>query len=209
MVENTREVLAASPVIPVVTIDDVEAAVPVAQALVDGGVPIIEVTLRTPQGLEALRRIAAEVPTMLVGAGTVLNPQQAEDALEAGAEFLVTPGLSQSLLAWIPSSGVPCLPGVSTLGQVMDALDAGITELKFFPAEAAGGVPYLKAVAGPVPGVTFCPTGGIGLGNVREYLQLKNVACVGGSWLTPQAALAAGDWDDIRRRAAEAAKLGG
>ncbi|GAB3191514.1 bifunctional 4-hydroxy-2-oxoglutarate aldolase/2-dehydro-3-deoxy-phosphogluconate aldolase [Nesterenkonia suensis] len=208
MGENTREVLAASPVIPVVTIDDADAAVPVAQALVDGGVPIIEVTLRTAQGLEALRRIAAEVPSMLVGAGTVLNPQQADDALAAGAEFLVTPGLSRSLLDWIPGSGVPCLPGVSTLGQVMDALDRGLTELKFFPAEAAGGVPFLQAVAGPIPDVTFCPTGGIGLGNAEDYLRLPNVACVGGSWLTPQAAVAAEDWTEITRRAAEAAQLG-
>lgn len=202
---STRELMRISPVIPVVTIEDPRSAVPMARALAAGGIGIIEVTLRTPSALDSLRRIVAEVPGMITGAGTVLNPEQAEKAVEAGAQFLVSPGLSRSLAGWISGAEIPFLPGVSDLAQVMDALDQGLTELKFFPAEPAGGVPYLTSIAAPIPEVSFCPTGGIGPDNAAEYLSLDNVACVGGSWLTPRDVVAAGDYEEIARRAADAA----
>lgn len=144
---------------------------------------------------------------MIAGAGTVLNPDQAEKAVEAGAQFLVSPGLSRSLAGWIRGAEVPFLPGVSNLAHVMDALDQGLTELKFFPAEPAGGVSYLTSIAAPIPEVSFCPTGGIGPGNAAEYLSLDNVMCVGGSWLTPRDVIAAGDYEELARRAADAASL--
>lgn len=205
---GAREIMGISPVIPVVTIEDPETAVPMAQALVEGGIGIIEVTLRTSSALEALRRIVDEVPQMTAGAGTILDPRQAEQALEVGAEFLVSPGVSAALSRWIAGADVPFLAGVSDLGQVLDARDLGLTELKFFPAEPAGGTAYLKAIAAPVPDVMFCPTGGISAANAPQYLGLGNVACVGGSWLTPQKSVAAGDHAEITRQAREAASLG-
>lgn len=204
---KATEVMTLSPVIPVVTIENPETAVPMAQALAAGGIGVIEVTLRTPSALESLRRIVHDVPDMTVGAGTVLDPSQAENAVEAGAEFLVSPGLSTALSKWIRSTDLPFLAGVSNLGQVMDARDQGLTELKFFPAEPAGGTAYLKAIAGPIHDVTFCPTGGITPGNAAEYLQLGNVPCVGGSWLTPKEAVTSGDYDEITRQAKRAAAL--
>lgn len=203
---TAAEIMGISPVVPVVTVEDPETAVPTAQALAAGGFGIIEVTLRTPSALESLRRIVQEVPESTAGA--VLDPRQAEQALEAGAGFLVSPGLTTALSRWIAQAGVPFLAGVSDLGQVMEARDQGLTELKFFPAEPAGGATYLKAIAGPVQDVVFCPTGGISETNAPEYLGLGNVACVGGSWLTPQAAVAAGDYAEITRRAQAAASLG-
>lgn len=205
---TAAEIMGISPVVPVVTAEDPETAVPMAQALAAGGIGIIEVTLRTPSALESLRRIVQEVPEMTAGAGTVLDPRQAEQALEAGAGFLVSPGLTTALSRWIAQAGVPFLAGVSDLGQVMEARDQGLTELKFFPAEPAGGAAYLKAIAGPVQDVVFCPTGGISETNAPEYLGLGNVACVGGSWLTPQAIVAVGDYAEITRRAQAAAALG-
>lgn len=204
---STRELMEISPVIPVVTIDDPKIAVPVAQALAEGGVKVIEVTLRTPTGLEALKRIAQELPSVTAGAGTVLTPQQADEAVAAGAEFLVSPGLSSALSAWISESDVPFLPGVSNLGQIMEARDSGLTELKFFPAEPAGGVSYLKAIAAPIPDVIFCPTGGIGTHNAADYLALPNVACVGGSWLVPTDLTNGGDFAEITRRSIEVRSL--
>lgn len=204
---KATDVMTLSPVIPVVTIESPETAVPMAQALAAGGIGIIEVTLRTPSALESLRRIVHDVPDMTVGAGTVLDPSQAENAVEAGAEFLVSPGLSTALSKWIRSTDLPFLAGVSNLGQIMDARDQGLTELKFFPAEPAGGTAYLKAIAGPIHDVTFCPTGGITPGNAAEYLQLGNVPCVGGSWLTPKEAVTSGDYDEITRQAKRAAAL--
>ena len=205
---STRELMRISPVIPVVSIGDPETAVPMARALAAGGIRIIEVTLRTPAALESLRRIVDEVPGMTAGAGTILTPAQADEALAAGAEFLVSPGLSKSLASWIGEhEQVPFLPGVSNLGQVMDARDAGIFEMKFFPAEPAGGAQYLKAVGAPIPDVTFCPTGGIGPGNAASYLGLPNVGCVGGSWLTPKNLVDAQDWEAVAELAAAAAAL--
>lgn len=199
--------LDVAPVVPVVVVDDVAHAVPLARALVDGGLPVVELTLRTPVALEAIRAIAAEVPEILLGAGTVCTPAQAEAAREAGARFLVSPGATPSLLAAMLDTGLPFLPGTASVSEVLAVLEAGVTEMKFFPAEAAGGAAYLKAIASPVPGARFCPTGGITAASAPTYLALPNVGCVGGSWLTPADALAAGDWGRVTALAAEAAAL--
>jgi len=201
-------VLDVVPVMPVVVIDSLEHAVPVARALVAGGLPAIELTLRTPVALDAIRAIASEVPEILVGAGTITTPAQAKEALEAGAQFLVSPGATRSLLHAMQDTGLPFLPGTATVSEVLAALEAGVTEMKFFPAAASGGTAYLKAIASPVPAARFCPTGGITLASAPSYLALPNVGCVGGSWITPADALAAGDWDRVTRLAAEAAALG-
>ncbi|GGO71607.1 bifunctional 4-hydroxy-2-oxoglutarate aldolase/2-dehydro-3-deoxy-phosphogluconate aldolase [Nonomuraea cavernae] len=197
-----------APVIPVVVIDDVRTAVPVARALVAGGLPVIEVTLRTDCALEAIGRIAAEVPEAVIGAGTIRTSDDIAGSLEAGAKFLVSPGTTLSLVEALESSGVPFLPGAATASEVMALAERGLKELKFFPAEAAGGVAYLKSLAGPLPDVRFCPTGGIRASSVPDYLALPNVGCVGGSWLTPADALAAGDWGRVEKLAADAAGLG-
>lgn len=195
------------PVLPVVVIDDVEHAVPVARALVAGGLPAIELTLRTPVALEAIRAISAEVPEILVGAGTIVAPGQAKLAADAGARFLVSPGTTLQLLHAMQDTGLPFLPGVATVSEALAALEAGCTELKFFPAEASGGVGFLKSIAAPVPAARFCPTGGITAASAPSYLALPNVGCVGGSWLTPADAVASGDRDRISTLAAEAAAL--
>ncbi|MBB5780166.1 bifunctional 4-hydroxy-2-oxoglutarate aldolase/2-dehydro-3-deoxy-phosphogluconate aldolase [Nonomuraea jabiensis] len=196
-----------APVIPVVVIDDVESAVPMARALVAGGLPVIEVTLRTPAAREAIARIAAEVPEATVGAGTIRSSEDISASVAAGARFLVSPGTTLSLVEAMDSSGVPYLPGAATVSEVMALVERGVKELKFFPAEAAGGVPYLKALAGPLPDVRFCPTGGIRVNTAADYLALPNVGCVGGTWLTPADALAAGDWGRVEKLASEAAAL--
>ncbi|MFI1622028.1 bifunctional 4-hydroxy-2-oxoglutarate aldolase/2-dehydro-3-deoxy-phosphogluconate aldolase [Streptomyces lydicus] len=201
-------VLGLAPVLPVVVLDDAADAVPLARALVAGGLPAIEVTLRTPAALDAIRAIAEEVPEAVVGAGTVLTPEHVDAAGAAGARFLVSPGWSPRLLRAMRVCGLPFLPGVSTASEVVTLLDEGVTELKFFPAEAAGGTAYLKSLAAPLPQARFCPTGGIGLASAPSYLALPNVACVGGTWMLPTDALAAKDWDRVRRLAKEAAELG-
>lgn len=195
------------PVIPVVVVDDLDTAVPIARALVAGGLPVIELTLRTPVALDAIRAIADEVPEILLGAGTVLTPGQAKEALDAGAQFLVSPGATPGLLAGMAETGLPFLPGTATVSEVLAVLEAGFTEMKFFPAETSGGTAYLSSIASPVPAARFCPTGGITLASAPGYLSLPNVGCVGGSWLTPRDAVAAGDWARIERLAAEAAAL--
>ncbi|MEV7381401.1 bifunctional 4-hydroxy-2-oxoglutarate aldolase/2-dehydro-3-deoxy-phosphogluconate aldolase [Streptomyces lydicus] len=201
-------VLGLAPVLPVVVLDDAADAVPLARALVAGGLPAIEVTLRTPAAPTAIRAIAEEVPEAVVGAGTVLTPEHVDAAAAAGARFLVSPGWSPRLLRAMRVCGLPFLPGVSTASEVVTLLDEGVTELKFFPAEAAGGTAYLKSLAAPLPQARFCPTGGIGLASAPSYLALPNVACVGGTWMLPADALAAKDWDRVRRLAKEAAELG-
>lgn len=203
-----RSVLDLAPVVPVVVLERVEHAVPVARALVEGGLPVIELTLRTPAALEAIRAIAAEVPEIVVGAGTVVTPGQVAAAASAGAQFLVSPGATPSLLGELAASGLPFLPGTATASEVMAVLEAGFTEMKLFPAEASGGVGLLRSVAGPLPAARFCPTGGITPATAPAYLGLPNVGCVGGSWLTPKDVLAAEDWDAVRRLAADAAALG-
>ncbi|MEV0198884.1 bifunctional 4-hydroxy-2-oxoglutarate aldolase/2-dehydro-3-deoxy-phosphogluconate aldolase [Nonomuraea sp. NPDC050691] len=196
-----------APVIPVVVIEDVETAVPMARALVSGGLPVIEVTLRTTVALEAIGRIAAEVPGAVVGAGTVRTGADVEASIKAGASFLVSPGATPSLVDAMLASGTPFLAGAATASEVMALAERGLKELKFFPAEAAGGMPYLKSLAGPLPDVRFCPTGGIRPDTAADYLALPNVGCVGGTWLTPADALAAGDWARVEALAAEAAAL--
>ena len=196
------------PVVPVVVVDDLASAVPLARALVAGGLPVIELTLRTPVALDAIRVIADEVPEILVGAGTVLTPGQAKQAHDAGAQFLVSPGATPALLGGMADTGLPFLPGTATVSEVLAVLEAGITEMKFFPAEASGGTAFLGSIASPVPAARFCPTGGITAATAGDYLALPNVGCVGGSWLTPRDAVAAGDWARVERLAAEAAALG-
>lgn len=193
----TTSLIDLVPVIPVVVIDDLEHAVPVAEALVAGGVPMIELTLRTPVALEAIHRISQEVPEILVGAGTIVESHQAKEAASAGAQFLVSPGSTPSLLDAMSDSGLPHLPGVATVSEILTLLEHGYREMKFFPAEASGGAAFLKAVASPLPAARFCPTGGISTGNARDYLSLGNVGCVGGSWLTPADVLTAGDWGRV------------
>ncbi|MBO3752495.1 bifunctional 4-hydroxy-2-oxoglutarate aldolase/2-dehydro-3-deoxy-phosphogluconate aldolase [Streptosporangiaceae bacterium NEAU-GS5] len=197
-----------SPVIPVVVLEDAAVAVAMARALVAGGLPVIEVTLRTAAALDAIRAIAAEVPEAVIGAGTVLTPGDVAAATAAGARFLVSPGVTPVLLEALLGSGVPALPGAATASEAMALREHGLRELKFFPAEAAGGPPYLKALAGPLPDVRFCPTGGVTPATTRDYLALPNVGCVGGTWLTPADALASGDFARIEKLAAEAAALG-
>ncbi|MFJ2826426.1 bifunctional 4-hydroxy-2-oxoglutarate aldolase/2-dehydro-3-deoxy-phosphogluconate aldolase [Streptomyces sp. NPDC087263] len=200
-------VLDLAPVVPVVVLKDAADAVPLARALVAGGLPVIEVTLRTPAALDAIRAVAAEVPDAVVGAGTVLSPAQVAQSVDAGARFLVSPGWTDVLLAAMEGSGVPFLPGVSTTSEVVALLERGVRDMKFFPAQAAGGTAYLRSLAGPLPQARFCPTGGIGLASAPEYLALPNVGCVGGSWMLPEDAVAARDWGRIESLAREAAAL--
>lgn len=196
-----------APVIPVVVIDDPETAVPLARALLAGGLPAIEVTLRTAGALRAVERIAAEVPGAVVGAGTVRTPADVAAAVAAGAAFLVSPGSTAGLVDAMEGCGLPFLPGVATASETLALAERGLTEMKFFPAEAAGGLPYLRALGGPLPDVRFCPTGGIRPATAPDYLALPNVGCVGGTWLTPADALATGDYARIEKLAAEAAAL--
>ncbi|MGW7576934.1 bifunctional 4-hydroxy-2-oxoglutarate aldolase/2-dehydro-3-deoxy-phosphogluconate aldolase [Streptomyces sp. NPDC054765] len=204
---SPSSVLGLAPVIPVVVLHDPADAVPLARALVAGGLPAIEVTLRTPAALDAIRAVADEVPEAVIGAGTLLTPGQVEAALTAGSRFLVSPGWSPRLLGAMKDSGVPFLPGVSTASEVVTLLDEGLTEMKFFPAEAAGGTGYLASLAAPLPQARFCPTGGIGSASAPAYLALPNVGCVGGTWMLPAEALADKDWTRVRRLAQEAAAL--
>ncbi len=193
-----------APVIPVVVVHDAGDAVPIAKALVDGGLPIIELTLRTPAALAAIERIANEVPEIIVGAGTIVETGQPKHALAAGAKFLVSPGSTPTLRAAMRDTGLPHLPGVATVSEVLALLEDGYTDMKFFPAEAAGGAAYLRAIHSPVPAARFCPTGGITPTNAAEYLKLPNVGCVGGSWLTPADAVERRDWahiSDLARKA--------
>jgi 2-dehydro-3-deoxyphosphogluconate aldolase/(4S)-4-hydroxy-2-oxoglutarate aldolase len=201
--------LSLVPVVPVVVLDELAHAVPVARALVAGGLPVIELTLRTPVALDAIAAIAAEVPEILVGAGTITSPELVGRAVDAGAQFLVSPGTTPTMLRELAGSNVPFLPGTATVSEAMAVLEAGFSEMKFFPAEASGGAAYLKSLASPLPAARFCPTGGITAASAPAYLSLPNVGCVGGSWLTPSDALAAGDWDRVATLAREAAALGG
>lgn len=202
-----REILRSGPVVPVYTPGSVDEAVNVARALVRGGIRAIEITLRNEIALDAVRAVAARVPEALVGAGTVLTPLHLDAALKAGAMFLVSPGATPALRDAARASDAAWLPGAATASEVMTALDAGITTLKFFPAEAIGGAAALGSYAAPLPQALFCPTGGITLQTAPAYLALPNVACVGGSWLTPKQALAARDWDLIEALAREAVTL--
>ncbi len=201
------DVMRDAPVIPVIVIDDAAHAVPLARALVAGGIRMLEVTLRTPAALDAIRAIAREVPEAVAGAGTVRSAQDARAAAEAGARFAVSPGFTVAVGRTCRDLGLPLLPGVATGSEIMQAQEEGYSELKFFPAIQAGGPAMLKAWGGPFGEVRFCPTGGVTPANAKDFLGLANVACVGGSWLTPADAVAAGDWARITRLANEAAAL--
>jgi 2-dehydro-3-deoxyphosphogluconate aldolase/(4S)-4-hydroxy-2-oxoglutarate aldolase len=196
-----------APVIPVLTIEEPETAVALAKALVKGGLPVLEITLRTEAALAALELIAQEVPDAIVGAGTVLNPGQLEQVQRAGARFGVSPGCTPDLAKAIGTSGLPFLPGVQTISEAMVLADRGFHLLKFFPADIAGGTGWLKAAAAPLAGLRFCPTGGVGAETASAYLALPNVACVGGSWVVPKNAVVARDWERIERLAAAASSL--
>jgi 2-dehydro-3-deoxyphosphogluconate aldolase/(4S)-4-hydroxy-2-oxoglutarate aldolase len=201
------EIMQASPVIPVIAIDDPAQAVPLARALVAGGIRVLEVTLRTVHGLDAIRAIAEQVPQAIVGVGTLTEPAQFRAARDAGAVFGVSPGLTAALIEAAHSSGLPLLPGVMTPSEVMAARAAGFRQLKLFPAVPAGGVGMLEAIAGPLPEMMFCPTGGISAQTAPQFLACRNVVCVGGSWLTPKDALQAGDWTRITALATVASRL--
>lgn len=198
---------AVAPVVPVIVLDDALHAVSLARACVAGGVTVLEVTLRTPAGLDSIRRIAAEVPDAVVGAGTVVSVADVERVARAGARFVVCPGFDLSVVSAARDRGLPILPGVMTPSEAMAALAENLTVLKFFPAAAAGGIPMLQALAGPFPSLRFCPTGGIDARNAADYLALPNVVAVGGSWLTPASAIAREDWAAITTLARAAAAL--
>ncbi|HEY0502396.1 MAG TPA: bifunctional 4-hydroxy-2-oxoglutarate aldolase/2-dehydro-3-deoxy-phosphogluconate aldolase [Lysobacter sp.] len=204
-----ESVLHAAPVMPVVVIEDAKHAVPLARALVAGGIPAIEVTLRTRAALDAVRAISAEVEGAIVGVGTVLRPQDFVDAERAGARFAVSPGSTATLIAAANEGALPWLPGAATASEAMALAEHGFVFQKFFPAEAAGGTAALKSLHGPLPQIRFCATGGIGIHNARDYLATPNVACVGGSWLTPAKLMADGDWAGIEALARAAAGLRG
>lgn len=201
---SPAEIFAAGPVVPVLVIHDVDKAVPLAKALMAGGIKVLEVTLRTPAALDVIKTIAEEVPDALIGAGTVTNAQQLKAVVDAGAKFAISPGMTAELLKAGQECEIPLIPGISSTSDLMKGKDAGYTHLKFFPAEASGGVKAIKSISGPFPDVVFCPTGGIGPGNYKEYLALGNVKCVGGSWVAPDDAIAEGDWDRITQLAKEA-----
>lgn len=205
--EKLLSILKLQPVVPVLIIEDVASAVPLARALVAGGLKAIEITMRTPVALEAVRAIASGVEGAAVGAGTILNARDFDAAVEAGSTFIVSPGATPEILDAAEESDVPLLPGAATASEVMGLREAGYDVMKFFPAEQAGGADYLRALSSPLAGTLFCPTGGISLKNANNYLKLPNVVCVGGSWVAPRELVATGDWAGITRLAAEAAAL--
>ena len=209
MVTDTGEIADQGPVIPVIVIDDAASAVDLAHALIAGGIRVLEITLRTAVAFDAISAVAQQVPKAIVGAGTVRTPEDAERAKDVGASFAVSPGFSLSVADACEKHALPLLPGVATAGEVMVASEAGFNFLKFFPAQAAGGVPLLSALASPFADVSFCPTGGIGSHNAVSYLSLPNVRCIGGSWIVPSDAIAAGDWSRITKLASAASQLSG
>ncbi|MDR2253567.1 MAG: bifunctional 4-hydroxy-2-oxoglutarate aldolase/2-dehydro-3-deoxy-phosphogluconate aldolase [Bifidobacteriaceae bacterium] len=205
--DSRRRVFGESRVIPVITLPDADLAVPVARALVAGGLPAFEVALRTPAALEAIARIKDTTPDAVPGAGTVLDAAQAEQAITAGAEFLVSPGSPEAVSRLAREADVPFIPGTATPTEVMRAMALGLDLVKVFPAGALGGPAYLRALAGPFPQVRYLPTGGVNAANLRDYLALPQVWAVAGTWLVTSADLAAGDWEGIERRARDAARL--
>ena len=204
---NVLQIMRTGPVIPVIVVEKVEHAVPLARALVAGGVRVLELTLRTPVALQAIEAIAREVEGAIVGVGTITRPEDFDLSTKAGAVFGVSPGLTPALASAAKDSALPLLPGVMTPSDVITARAAGFSELKLFPARQAGGIGMLRALAGPFPDVTFCPTGGVSAATAPDFLALPNVACVGGSWLTPRDAIDAGDWSRITALAREATAL--
>lgn len=208
MALTIRQIMDTSPVIPVLVIKQLEHAVPLAQALYNGGLKVLEITLRTSVALEAIMAIREALPDAIVGAGTVIDGETLLAAEKAGSQFFVSPGANKSVLAAAKYSEIPLLPGVATPGEAMRLYEEGYSALKFFPAEAAGGASMLKSIGGPLPQLDFCPTGGIHPGNAADYLVLSNVRCVGGSWMASDQLVAAGQWDEIEAMARVAAGLG-
>lgn len=206
--QTLLDLLNAQPVIPVVVIDNAADAVPLAKALVAGGLPAIEITLRTSAALDAIKQIADNVPDAIVGAGTILNGTQYDAAIAAGSKFVVSPGLTPALASHVGNNPIPLLPGATSASEIMTALECGYSILKFFPAEQSGGIGFLKSLSSPFGGVTFCPTGGISIDTAPDYLALSNVVCIGGSWVTPKQAIIDGDWDIISQLAKQAKALG-
>ncbi len=204
--QRTREICALAPIVPVLVVDDASQARPLAEALVAGGLPALEVTLRTPAALDAIREMA-QVPGGVVGAGTLVTPEDVRAAKQAGAQFGVSPGATDVLIAACEAEGLPLLPGAATASEAMRLLEQGYDMLKFFPAEASGGAPALKAIGAPLPQISFCPTGGVSPQNATDYLSLSNVVCAGGSWVAPKQMVTDGDWAGIEALAREAAKL--
>jgi 2-dehydro-3-deoxyphosphogluconate aldolase / (4S)-4-hydroxy-2-oxoglutarate aldolase len=203
-----NEIVKVAPVIPVMVVERIEDAVPLAQALYNGGLKVLEITLRTPCALDAITAMVENLPAdAVIGAGTIITPADLEKAVKAGSTFLVSPGTTPALIEAAKASAIPLLPGVATPTEAMRLMVEGFTHQKFFPAEAAGGVPMLKSIGGPLPQITFCPTGGIDLAKAPTYLALPNVACVGGTWMAPKELMKAGRWDEIERLAREAASL--
>lgn len=202
-----REVCALAPIVPVLVVNDANTARPLAEALVAGGLPALEVTLRTPAALDAIRAMS-EVPGGVVGAGTLITPDDVKAAKAAGAKFGVSPGATDTLIRACEDEGLPLLAGAATATEAMAMLEKGYDLLKFFPAEASGGAPALKAIGAPLPQISFCPTGGVSLSNAMDYLSLSNVVCAGGSWVAPADLVAAGDWSGIEALAREASRLG-
>ncbi|MDR7029248.1 2-dehydro-3-deoxy-phosphogluconate aldolase [Rhizobium rosettiformans] len=207
--EKLLSTLKLQPVVPVLIVEDAKTAVPLARALVAGGLKAIEITLRTDAALEAVRLVAQEVEGAVVGAGTILNAAHYAAAVDAGSQFIVSPGTTQELLDVARQSDIPLLPGAATASEIMALREEGYKVLKFFPAEQAGGAAYLKALSSPLAGTLFCPTGGISLKNAMDYLSLPNVVCVGGSWVAPKELVSAGDWAGITKLASEASALKG
>ena len=202
------EIVKVAPVVPVMVVENLEDAVPLAQALYNGGLKVLEITLRTPVALDAIRAMVDALPDdAVIGSGTVITPKDLQDSVDAGAKFMVSPGTTPALIEAAKACAVPLLPGVATPSEAMHLLTQGFTHLKFFPAEAAGGVPMLKSIGGPLPQITFCPTGGIDLAKAPIYLALPNVACVGGTWMAPKELIAAKKWDEIETLARQAASL--
>lgn len=201
---SAASIMNQGPIVPVIVINKIAQAVPVAKALLAGGVRVLEVTLRTDCAIEAIRQIAQQVPAAIVGAGTVLNPRQYQEVVAAGAQFVISPGSTESLLTVATTGSVPLIPGISSVSELMLGMEYGLREFKFFPAEANGGIKALQAISAPFPQVRFCPTGGLTLKNYRDYLALKNVICIGGSWIVPVDAMEQGDYARITQLAKEA-----
>ncbi|ROQ19738.1 MULTISPECIES: bifunctional 4-hydroxy-2-oxoglutarate aldolase/2-dehydro-3-deoxy-phosphogluconate aldolase [Marinimicrobium] len=208
MALSIDKIVQVAPVIPVMVVERLEDAVPLAQALYNGGLKVLEITLRTPVALDAIRAMVDALPEdAVIGAGTIVTPDDLKKAVEAGSTFLVSPGTTAELIEAAKASDVPLLPGIATPSEAMNLLAHGFTHMKFFPAESAGGVSMVKSIGGPLPQITFCPTGGINLAKAPEYLSLPNVACVGGTWMAPKELIAEKRWDEIEKLAREAAQL--
>lgn len=203
-IRSSADIFAQGPVVPVLVIKDVEHAVPMAEALLEGGIKVLEVTLRTPVAVDVIKEVAAKVPEAIIGAGTVTNAEQLKMVQDAGAQFAISPGLTNDLLQAGNEGDIALIPGIASISELMQGLDMGYDHFKFFPAEASGGIKAIKSIGGPFPNVTFCPTGGISPNNYLDYLALPNIKCVGGSWLAPDDVLAAGKWGRITELAKQA-----